>query len=148
MSDSIARWEPLRDMVTLREAINHLFEESRIRPESFLGSSLETPAIDMYQTKDDVIVKAALPGIKPEEIDISVSGDTLTIKGEFKAEEKVEKDQYVHQERRFGQFCRQVTLPVRVKSDKAQAEFEHGVLRLKLPKAEEVKPKSIKIKVK
>jgi len=135
-------------MVTLREAINHLFEESMIRPDDLLGATPGSPAVDVYQTKDDVIVKASVPGLKPEDIDVSITGDLLTIKGELKEEEKVEQDQYVYQERRFGQFCRQVTLPTQVKSDKAQAEYEHGVLMLKLPKAEEAKPKGIKIKIK
>jgi HSP20 family protein len=148
MSDSITRWEPMREMVTLREAIGRLFDDSMIRPAGWLGSALEGPAIDVYQTKDDVIVKAAVPGLRPEDIDISVTGDMLTIKGEFKQEEKVEKEQYIYQERRFGQFCRQMSLPAYVKADKASAEYEQGVLTLKLPKVEEAKPKGIKIKVK
>lgn len=148
MSNSIVRWEPLRDMITLREAINRMFEESLVRPGSLFAPSLESPTLDMYQTRDEVIVKAAVPGIKPEDLDVSIAGDTLVIKGEFKEDEKVEKDQYVYQERRMGQFCRQVGLPVQVKADQAKAEFEHGVLTLKLPKAEGVKPKSIKIKTK
>ncbi len=148
MSNSIIRWEPFREMVTLREAIDRLFEESLVRPGRLFAPAFEGPAIDMYQTKDDVVVKAALPGLKPEDIDVSISGDVLTIKGEFKADEKVEKEDYIYQERRLGQFCRQMTLPTQVKADKAQAEFEHGVLTLKLPKSEEVKPKSIKVKVK
>ncbi len=148
MSDSVVRWQPLRDMVTLRESMNRLFDESTLKPGSLFAGEHGTLALDMYQTKEDVIVKAIVPGIKPEDIEISVTGDTLTIKGEFKEEEKVEKDQYVYQERRLGEFCRQVTLPTRIKADQAKAEFEHGVLRLTLPKAEEAKPKSIKVKVK
>ncbi|MBN1890281.1 MAG: Hsp20/alpha crystallin family protein [Thermoflexales bacterium] len=148
MSDSITRWEPMREMVTLREAIGRLFDDSTIRPGSLAGAGFEGPAVDVYQTKDDVIVKAAVPGLDPEDIDVSVTGDMLTIKGEFKQEEKVEKEQYVYQERRFGQFCRQMSLPARVKADKASAEYEHGVLTLKLPKVEEAKPKGLKIKVK
>jgi len=148
MSDSITRWEPMREMVTLREAIGRLFDDSTLRPASWLGSTPEGPAIDVYQTKDDVIVKAVVPGLDPEDIDVSVTGDILTIKGEFKQEEKVEKEQYVYQERRFGQFCRQMSLPALVKADKAVAEYEQGVLTLKLPKVEEAKPKGLKIKIK
>jgi len=143
MSDTIVRWEPLRDLVTLREAMGRMFDEGMIRP-----GDMGSLTVDMYQTVDDVIVKASVPGVKPEDIDVSITGDMLTIKGEFKQDQKVEQDQYFYQERRFGQFCRQVTLPTRVKADKAQAEFEHGVLTLKLPKVEAVKPKSVKIKVK
>jgi HSP20 family protein len=148
MANSIVRWEPFREAVSLRDAIDRLFEESMVRPGSFFAPALEGPAVDMYQTKDDVIVKATIPGVKPEDVDISITGDVLTIKGEFKEDEKIEKDQYIYQERRAGQFCRQVSLPVSVKTDKAQAEFEHGVLTLRLPKAEAAKPKSIKVKVK
>lgn len=147
MSDSITRWEPMRDMVTLRDAIGRLFDDT-VRPAGWLAGAPEGPAIDVYQTKDDVIVKASVPGLEPEDIDVSVSGDVLTIKGEFKQEEKVEQEQYVYQERRFGQFCRQMSLPARVKADKAVAEYEQGVLTLKLPKVEEAKPKGLKIKVK
>lgn len=146
MSDSIIRSEPY--MLTLRDAINRLFEESLVRPGSLFATRFEGPAIDMYQTKDNVVVKASVPGIKPEDIEVSITGDLLTIKGEFKEEEKVEQDQYLYQERRMGQFCRQLTLPTLVESDKASAEFEHGVLTLTLPKAEAVKPKSIKVKAK
>jgi len=145
MSDSVVRWEPLREL-TLREAVSRLFEESLIRPGGAFQPIFEGPSVDMYQTKDDVIVKATVPGLKPEDIDVSITGDTLTIKGEFKDSEKVEQDQYVYHERRFGQFCRQMTLPTRVTADKAKAEFEHGVLTLKLPKAEEVKPKTITVR--
>jgi len=148
MSDSVVRWQPLRDMITLREAMDHMFGDAMVRPGGEEAFGAGGPAVDMYQTADDVIVKATVPGLAPEDIDVSITGDTLTIKGEFKEEDKVEKDQYVYQERRFGQFCRQMTLPTRVKHDKAKADFENGVLTLRLPKAEEAKPKSIKIKVK
>ena len=90
MSDGIVRWEPFRDLVTLREAMDRLFAESFVRPGAAFPMPFEGPAVDVYQTKDDVIVKAAIPGVKPEDIDISVTGEVLTIKGEFKQEEKVE----------------------------------------------------------
>ena len=147
MSDALARWDPLKEMVTLREAMDRLFAESFVRPGSafpFMG--MEGPAVDMYQTKDDIVVKATLPGIKPDDIDVSVTGDILTIKGEFKEEEKIEEGNYVRKERHMGQFVRELNLPTLVNSDKAKAEFEHGVLTLRLPKAEAVKPKSITIK--
>jgi HSP20 family protein len=149
MSDGLTRWEPLRDLVTLREAMDRLFTESFVRPgAAFPSVSMEGPAVDMYQTKDDIVVKAAIPGVKPEDIDIAVTGDILTIKGELKEEEKVEEGNYLRQERRYGQFMREFALPTQVNADKAKAEFEHGVLTLRLPKAEEVKPKSIRVKAK
>lgn len=147
---SLVRWEPFSDLVSLRDAMDRLFEDSFVRPRAgwmapFGGQTL---AVDMYETDDDVVVKTAIPGIKSEDIDISVTGETLTIKGETKAENKVEKANYIRQERRFGSFCRSVALPTQVKADKAQAVFEHGLLTLTLPKAEEVKPRSIKVEAK
>ena len=147
MSDALARWDPLKEMVTLREAMDRLFAESFVRPGSaFPVMGMEGPAVDMYQTKDDIVVKAALPGLKPDEIEISVTGDILTLKGELKDEEKIEEGSYLRKERQFGQFVRELSLPTLVNSEKAKAEFEHGVLTLRLPKAEAVKPKSITIK--
>jgi len=148
MSDGIVRWEPFRDLVTLREAMDRLFAESFVRPGAAFPMPFEGPAVDVYQTKDDVVVKAAIPGVKPEDIEISVTGDVLTIKGEFKQEEKIKEGGYVRQERQFGQFCRELSLPTQVNADKAKAEFEHGVLTLRLPKAEAAKPKSITVKAK
>ena len=147
---NIVRWEPFRDLITLREAMDRLFEESFIRPRvgwlAPLGAG--ALAVDMYETDQDVVVKSSMPGVKPEDIDITITGDTLTIKGETKAEEKVEKANYVRQERRYGAFSRSLTLPTTIVAEKAKAEFENGVLTLTLPKAEEVKPKTIKVKAK
>jgi HSP20 family protein len=148
MSDGLVRWEPLRDLMTLREAMDHLFAESFVRPGTAFPTFAEGPAVDMYQTADHVVVKAAIPGIKPEDIDISVTGDILTIKGELKEEERIEEANYVRHERRYGEFRRDLSLPTQVSADKAKAEFENGVLTLRLPKAEEVKPKSIKVRSK
>jgi HSP20 family protein len=104
--------------------------------------------IDMYQTANEVVVKASVPGLKPEEVDVSITGDTLTIKGEQKEEKEVEEENYIYKERRYGTFSRSMLIPVKVKSDKAEAVFEDGTLTLTLPKAEEVKPKQIKVKAK
>ena len=144
---SLIRWDPFRDTVSLRDAMNRLFEESFIRPSTW--PTLDTvPAVDVVETKDEVVVKAAVPGIKPEDIDISVTGELLTIKGEFKSETKSDGASIIRQERRFGTFERALSLPTQVVADKAKAEFENGVLTLTLPKAEEVKPKTIKVKAK
>lgn len=143
----ITRWEPFGELMSLREAMDRLFEESLVRPRHFLAPFFtEGVAVDMYQTDDDVVVKATVPGVKPEELEISVTGDVLTIRGEVKQEEEIKKENYIRQERRYGAFCRQLPLPVSVNVDKAKAEFENGILHLVLPKAEEVKPKAIKIK--
>jgi HSP20 family protein len=94
------------------------------------------------------VVKAAVPGVKPEEVDVSIIGDILTIKGEHKEEKEVKEDNYFRKERRYGTFSRSVQIPVPVKTDKAEAVFDNGVLTLTLPKAEAVKPKQIKVKPK
>ena len=146
---SIIRWDPFRDAVSLRDAMSRLFEESFIRPAAwpgpFEGVGL---AVDMVETKDDVVVKAAAPGLQPEDIDIAVTGDLLTIKCEFKSEIKTEGASVIRQERRYGAFERTLSLPTQVVADKARAEFENGMLTLTLPKAEEVKPKTIRVKAK
>jgi HSP20 family protein len=149
MSDGLTRWDPVRDMVTLREAMDRLFAESFVRPgTAFPILGMESPAVDMYQTKDEIVVKAAIPGIKPENIDISVTGDQLTIKGEFEEEDKIEEGNYIRKERHTGEFARELSLPTLVNADKAKAEFEHGVLTLRLPKVEAVKPRTITVKAK
>jgi HSP20 family protein len=147
---NIVRWEPFRDLISLREAMDRLFAESFIRPHSGWLAPLgaEALAVDVYETDQDVVVKSSVPGIQPEDIDITITGDTLTIKGETKAEEKVEKADYIRQERRYGAFSRSLTLPTTIVAEQAKAEFEDGVLTLTLPKAEEVKPKTIKVKAK
>ena len=151
MANEVVRWEPFNEMVSLRDAVNRLFEDSFIRPAAwprpFEGSAWNMP-VDVIETKDNVIVKAAVPGVKPEEIDVSLTGETLTIKGETKAEEKFEEGSYLRKERRFGAFQRTLTLPANIVSDKAKAEFENGVLTLTLPKTEEMKPKAIKVTTK
>jgi HSP20 family protein len=137
--------------MTLREAMDHLFDDAFTRPFSRIrngGPEWSSPAIDMYQTNDNVVVKAALPGIKPDEVQINVSGDVLTIRGETKQEEeKKDKSWHIH-EHRWGSFERSVMLPSGVKPDKANAEFENGILTVTLPKAEEVKPRTITVKAK
>ena len=151
MTNEVVRWEPFSEMVSLRDAVNRLFEDSFIRPGAwpvpFDDNGLSIPA-DMIETKDNVIVKLSAPGVRPEEIDISVTGDTLTVKGETKGEERFEEGNYIRKELRYGSFQRTFSLPASVTSDKAKAEFENGVLTLTLPKAEEAKPKAIKVAMK
>ncbi len=144
---NLIRWEPAREMMTLREAMDRLFDDAFTRPLS-LREGWTVPAIDMYQTDDEIVVKAALPGIKSDEVQINITGEVLTLKGEMKHEEdKKEKAWHIH-EQRWGSFERSVVLPNDVVADKAKAEFENGILTITLPKAEEVKPKVINIKAK
>jgi HSP20 family protein len=112
------------------------------------GSTWSSPAIDMYQTDDEVFVKAALPGFKPDEVQINVTGDILTIKGEVKHEEEKKDKSWHIREQRWGSFERSVRLPTGVISDKAKADFDNGILTITLPKSEEVRPKTITVKAK
>lgn len=145
---NIVRWDPRNELVSLRDAMDRLFEESIVSPRARFAPLTGALAVDVYETKDDVVVKAAVPGVKAEELDITIVGESLTIKGEFKEEEDVEEENYIRRERRFGSFCRSVLLPTTVEADKATAEFEDGVLTLNIPKAETVKPKTIEVKAK
>jgi len=142
----IIRREPFRELMSLREAMDRLFEESYVRPR--LGALIGIPQvpIDVYDADDSIVVEASLPGVKPEDVDISVVGEELTIKGEAKTEREVEEEKYFVQERRYGSFSRSVTLPVPVNADQAQARYENGILKITLPKSEAVKPKQIKVK--
>jgi len=105
-------------------------------------------AIDMLETRDEVIVVTSVPGVKPEDIDISITGDTLTIKGETKMEEEIRREHLIRQERRYGAFTRSVSLPAGINANGAEAAFENGILTLHIPKREVGKPKAIKVKVK
>lgn len=143
----LIRWEPAREMLSLRDAMDRLFEESFLRP-GWTGDSAAPSSmlpVDVYETGDNLVVKATVPGIKPEDIEVTITGDLLTIKGEFKSEEKTEKRNYLRQERRYGSFCQQVGLPAGVNANAAKATFEHGILTLELPKVEAVKTKTVKI---
>ena len=147
---SLIRWQPFDDLVSLRDVMDHLFEDSFVRPRWGWVAPMHAAnlAIDMYETNDQVVVKAALPGVKPEEIEITITGNMLTISGESKEESQVKEKDYIRKEQRYGSFTRSVTLPNGLKADKADATFENGVLTLQVPKSEQVKPKTIKIKSK
>jgi len=147
---AIERWRPFSELMSLRQAMDRLFDGSFVQPSHALATLSEaaTPALDVYQTPNEVVVKAALPGIKPDDVNIDITGDTLTIKGETKAKQEIKRDDYLYQERRYGTFSRSVVLPGGLKPDRAEATMDDGVLTLTIPKAEELKPKSIKVKAK
>jgi len=147
---AIERWHPFTELMSLRQAMDRLFEDSFVRPSRALAAIGEAgvPTLDIYQTPNEVVVKAALPGLKPEDVSIDITGETLTIKGESKAEQEIKREDYLYQERRYGAFSRSVVLPSGLKPDKAEATMGDGVLTLTIPKAEEVKPKAIKVKAK
>jgi HSP20 family protein len=145
---NITRFDPFGEMVTLRQAMDRLFEDSFVSPLTLrtYNGEASAPALDVHQTADEIVVTAALPGLKAEDVDITITGQTLVIRGEFKEDSEIGRDQYLYRERRFGAFQRQVQLPVRVQGDAATATFEDGVLRLAIPKSEEVKPRQIQVK--
>jgi HSP20 family protein len=147
---NLTRWEPMRETVALRDAVDRLFDEAFTRPWGPIdgGRGLVSPAVDMYQTDNEVILKVAVPGVKPNDVHIAVAGDLLTIKGETKDKTDVKEKAYHIREQRWGTFERMIALPTSVISDRAQAEFENGILTITLPKAEEVKPKTITVKAK
>ena len=148
---NLSRWEPTSDFMTLRDAMDRLFDDAFTRPFSLTrngGSTWPAFPIDMYQTNDDVVVQAVVPGFRPGEVYIQVTGNLLTIRGQLKQEEDKKERAWHLREHRFGSFERLVGLPVPVVPDRANAEFENGILTITLPKAEEVKPKAITIKAK
>jgi HSP20 family protein len=145
---NLTRWEPVREMMTLREAMDRLFDDAFTRPINLRDGGWSAPAVDMYQTNDEVVIKAALPGFKADEVQINVTGDVLTLRGETKHEEEKQERSWHIREHRWGSFERSVALPTTVTADKAVADFENGILTVTLPKAEEVKPKTISVKAK
>ena len=140
----IVRWNPVREMMALQNAMNRLMDESfdDLTP----GMRRWDLAVDLVETDDSFVVKASLPGITPEDMDITVEDDTLTIKAETKVEEEYEQNSYHLRERRFGGFSRSLRLPTAINAEKIEAVFEHGVLTLTVPKAEAVKPKKISVR--
>jgi len=140
----ISRWEPFRDLMTLREAMDRLFEDSFVRPgPRWTEEGTCALPIDAYTTADDVVIVAAVPGVDPDDIEITIDGDTLTVKGEFKG--PLENVDYVVRERTCGKFSRTLRLNVAVEAGKAEATFDKGVMTLVIPKSEDVKPRTIKV---
>ncbi len=145
MADYITRWDPFREAVTLREAMDRLFEDSYVpsrRRAEQREQAFRLP-LDAYVTPGEIIIVANMPGVKPENVEITIEGDTLTIKGERPA--PFENVDYVLQERTFGKFQRTLNINIPVDANKAEAKFENGLLTLTIPKAEAVKPKTISV---
>ena len=139
----LTRWDPFRDLVSMRRAMDRLMENS-LGEERDVTSEWGLP-LDVVEEENEFVVKASLPGIKPEDLDITYNKGMLTIKGEIKDESETTKGQYHLRERRYGIFSRTITLPDSVKPDDIQADYHDGILELKMPKSEEVKPKRIPI---
>jgi HSP20 family protein len=140
---AVVRFDPFRDITTLRDEMNRLF--SRTIGEGAAAGSAWTPAVDIFDASDAIVLKAELPGLSADDIDIEVDDNVLTLKGERRFEETVEEGRYYRLERAYGQFQRSVTLPQGVKPDEITASFDQGVLTVRVPKADEVKPRKIAV---
>jgi HSP20 family protein len=143
---NLTRWDPFDRALSWREVMNRLFDESLAPSWPLVESRVRSLALDVRETDESLVIEGSLPGVKPEDIDISVAGSILTIKGETKEEKKEEKGNYHYHERRYGAYQRSITLPVDVDVDKAESAFENGVLKLTLPKVEASKAKRIPVK--
>jgi HSP20 family protein len=146
MRATITRFEPFRGANSFQDQIDRLFKEAVDRSE---GSSLTpwAPAVDIYETEHELVVKADLPDVKPEELDIRVEENILTIRGERKFEKKVDENNYLRVERSYGSFSRSFSLANTVNTEAIKADYKDGVLTLSIPKREEAKPKQIKVQV-
>lgn len=141
----IRRPSPFGDFLSLRQAMDRLFEDSFVNPRTWSWGEGGIVPMDVYVTPDDLVVEASLPGVKPEEVEITVEGTTLTIQGEIKPTRGPEDGQTIVQEIKRGRFTRTISLPDGLQADRATAQFDDGVLTLRIPKAEQVKPRQIKI---
>ncbi|MCD6220950.1 Hsp20/alpha crystallin family protein [bacterium] len=143
----LAKWDPFKELLDVRDNFDRLID--RIFNRDFdLWEGERTPSIDVYEEGDNIIVKAEIPGVKKEDISVTLSDDTLTISGKKSEEKEVKKENYYRKEIRSGSFSRSFTLPARVDKDKVKATYKDGVLQLVLPKAPEEKEKEIKIEIK
>lgn len=141
------RWDPFQEMLSLRQAMNQLLEDSFVRDGGANASRGFVPAIDLSETPDAFVVEAAVPGLKPEDLNITVENNVLTISGTVQESGRSNERNVHRTERRYGSFQRSLSLPNTVKVDAINANLEHGVLTLHIPKAEEVKPRQISIQV-
>lgn len=144
---NLVKYDPFREMRNLQDEVNRLFSSSFSRGgDNELMRGAWSPSVDIYENQDQIVLEAELPGMKPEDVEISIENNVLTIHGERKFEKKAEGDNFHRVERSYGSFTRSFTLPPTVSSENANAEFENGVLRLTLAKREEAKPRRIEIK--
>jgi len=141
-------WQPMSELMTVNEAMDRLFDESWGRGSAGMrrGERVALLPIDVYGTPDELVIMASVPGVDPEDVEITIEGETLTIKGERKP--PLENVEYYIQERSYGPFGRTLTLNVPIQAGDAEAVFDKGVLTLTIPKAEEIRPKVIQVKAK
>ena len=147
---ALIRWDPFREMSALQERMNRMLADFRTRAplgEEDMAQGSWIPAVDIYETKDSIVLNVELPGVTKENISLEVKESTLTIKGEKKLEKDVKEENYHRMERSYGSFMRAFTLPSTMHQDKVKAKFRDGILEITIPKAEEAKPKQIKVDV-
>ena len=146
---AIVRWEPFRDLMTAQRDFDRLFQEafSPAMGAGEVSTRIWAPPVDIYENGDNLVLKAELPGINPDDVEVHVEDNTLYLKGERKFEKEVKEENYHRVERTYGTFARTFSLPNTIDSNKVAANYKDGVLTLTLPKREEAKPKSIKINV-
>jgi HSP20 family protein len=144
---NMRRFDPFGEMLTLRDAMNQLFEDSVVSPARMSTSNALSMPLDVSESQDEFIVDAVVPGLKPEDLDITIQDNVLTIRGETRKEQQTgDKQTNFHvMERRYGRFSRTISLPTSVKANAVRATLEHGILHLEIPKAEEVKPHRITV---
>lgn len=149
---SLMDWRPMEDFMTLREALNNLFEDTMVRPRRSVTATGEAVLpVDMYETPEALIVRARVPGVSPDDIEITAAEETLTIRGKLNSEaekEEAAKWNWLYHELWHGKFSRTLPLHSRVDTAKIEASFKNGELTITIPKAEEVKPKQIKVQIK
>jgi HSP20 family protein len=144
---SMIRWEPFDEMMSIRESMDRLFEDFFSRRPRTAGPLVWQPAVEVFETDNEIVVKAELPGIDPKSVNVTMTNDGLSIKGEAKVEHEDKGRNYYRRELRYGAFQRTIPLPTEVKSEDTKASFKHGILEVKVPKAERVKPKAVKVEV-
>lgn len=148
---AVVKWDPFRDLVSIQDRMNRLFEQtlsrSRGEGDEAVTATTWTPAVDIYETADTIVMKAELPGVGREDIHIHIDGSTLTLKGERRFARDVQEESYLRIERAYGNFHRSFALPATVQQEKVRAVLKDGVLELVLPKAEDARPKRIAVDV-
>ena len=147
MRTTLTQFHPFRGVSTLQDQINRLFSETFDRSSEEANLTPWAPAVDIFETEHELVVKADLPDIKPEELDIRVENNVLTIRGERQFEKQVNENNYLRVERSYGAFSRSFSLASTVNAEAIQADYKNGVLTLSIPKREEAKPKQIKVRV-
>lgn len=143
---SMQRWDPFREMMTLRDAMNSLMEDAMVRPRAGMNALTSGMPLDLRESEDAYFVETTVPGAKPENVDISILGDSLRITAEVRDDSEREGERWLIRERRFGRFERILTLPSQVNADGASADFADGVLRITLPKTEVAAPRQIQVR--